>query len=156
MDESAFMLEAIELAEESVRSGGGPFGAVVVVDGRVVGRGVNRVTRDNDPSAHAEVVAIRDACARLQTFRLEGGVLYATCEPCPMCTGTIQWARLERVRYAADRRDAAAAGFDDDRFWSEVARPVDQRELPVSERFLPELGARPFEAWARQTDRVDY
>lgn len=150
------MDEAIALALDGVRRGeGGPFGAVVVRDGRVVGRGNNRVTSSNDPTAHAEVVAIREACAALGSFSLAGCELYTSCEPCPMCLGAIAWARLDRVVYAGTRADAAAAGFDDAEFYDEVCRPIDERRLPMVP--LGRAGAlAAFDAWRAKADRVDY
>ena len=153
-DEEA-LRRAIALAVENVARGGGPFGAVVVRDGDIVGEGANRVTRDNDPTAHAEVVAIRDACRRLGTFRLDGAVVYSSCEPCPMCWSTIQWSRAARLCYAADQHTAAAAGFDDAAFWREVALPMDARALPAR-RLLAEHGGAPFDAWRAKADRTPY
>jgi tRNA(Arg) A34 adenosine deaminase TadA len=153
-DEDA-MRRAIALAIGNVAEGGGPFGAVVVKDGRVVGEGVNRVTRDLDPSAHAEVVAIRDACRRLGTFKLDGAVVYASCEPCPMCWSAIQWSRAARVCFAATQDDAAKAGFDDAVFWREVAVPQRRRALK-SRRLLPGEANEPFAAWLAKTDRTAY
>ena len=144
-----FMREAIRLAGRAVRDGtGGPFGAVVVRRGRIVGRGQNTVLADNDPTAHAEVNAIRAACARLRRFRLDDCELYGSCEPCPMCLAAIQWARLRRVHYAATRHDAARAGFDDARFYREVTVAMRQafraESLPV------------FAAWNRKPDKTPY
>jgi len=116
-----FMKEAIRLARESK---GGPFGAVVVKDGQIIGRGANQVTVVNDPTAHAEVIAIREACRHLQDFRLTGCEIYASCEPCPMCLAAILWARLDRVYFALTRQDAAAMGFDDEQFYRELAKPT--------------------------------
>ncbi len=150
------MDEAVDLAVKGVLSGeGGPFGAVVVKDGAVVGRGNNRVTSSNDPTAHAEIVAIREACAALGTFSLAGCELYTSCEPCPMCLGAIAWARFDRVYYAGNRDDAAAAGFDDAEFYDEVCRPIDERHLPMIS-FRRTDAQRAFEAWRAQGDRVDY
>jgi tRNA(Arg) A34 adenosine deaminase TadA len=153
-DEEA-LRRAIALAIDNVARGGGPFGAVVVRDGAIVGEGTNRVTIDNDPSAHAEVVAIRDACRRLGTFRLDGAVVYSSCEPCPMCWSAIQWSRASRLCYAADQRDAADAGFDDAVFWREVASPLTSRALRA-ERRLAESGLEPFDAWRAKADRMPY
>jgi guanine deaminase len=149
------MAEAIELAVESVRSGGGPFGAVVVKDEQVIGRGRNRVTPANDPTAHAEIVAIRAACAALGSFQLTGCEIYTSCEPCPMCMGAIYWARPARVHFAATRADAASAGFDDAHIYDELASPVGQRGIPM----LPLMRAEAleaFEAWNRKTGKVPY
>jgi guanine deaminase len=153
-DEDA-LRRAIALAVENVAQGGGPFGAVVMRDGAIVGEGVNRVTRDNDPSAHAEIVAIRDACRRLGTFRLDGAVVYSSCEPCPMCWSAIQWSRAGRLCFAADQHAAAAAGFDDASFWREVAAPVQVRALSWR-RLLAEQGHAPFDAWRAKSDRTPY
>ncbi len=138
--------EAIALAAANARDGGGPFGAVVVRDGQVIGRGVNRVTAEHDPTAHAEVQAIRAACRALGQHDLSGCTLYASCEPCPMCLGAILWARLDRLVYAATREDAAAAGFDDTVFHEEVSRPAAERKLPSEHLAHPDTGA-PFAAW---------
>ncbi|HMH23420.1 MAG TPA: nucleoside deaminase [Puia sp.] len=126
-----FLQQAIGLAKEGIGKGlGGPFGCVIVKDGRVVGQGSNRVTSSNDPTAHAEVVAIRDACDKLGDYQLTGCDLYASCEPCPMCLGAIYWARPRRVVYAATRHEAADAGFDDDLIYREINLPVGQRQIP--------------------------
>ncbi len=150
------MQEAVELAVENVRAGrGGPFAALVVKDGAVIARGVNRVTATNDPTAHAEIVAIREACRRLGTFQLDGCDLYTTCEPCPMCMGAIYWARPRRVYYAATRQDAAAAGFDDDYIYDELAKPPAARRITMIP-LLRQKARRAFDAWAQQEGRVEY
>ncbi len=150
------MLRAIELALENVRSGrGGPFAAIVVRDGRILAEGVNLVTSTNDPTAHAEMVAIREACRRLGSFQLTGCEIYATCEPCPMCLGAIYWARPARVYYALTRQDAAAVGFDDALIYEELQRPPDRRRIPLIQ--IMHERARPiFEAWERKHDKVRY
>src|SRR5262245_60411221 len=131
-----FMREAIRLSTEMMRRGrGGPFGAVVVRGNRIVGRGCNQVTSGNDPTSHAEIVAIRDACRRLKTVHLEDCELYSSCEPCPMCLSAIYWARLRRVYYANTRKDAARIEFDDDFIYTEVSRPISKRSL-VMKQFL--------------------
>ena len=151
-----FMLEAIELAVSNVRSGqGGPFAALVVRDGEVVGQGTNRVTTSNDPTAHAEISAIRDACASLGRHQLDGCTIYATCEPCPMCMGAIYWARPERVFFAATREHARDAGFDDDYIYRQLALPRDDRSIGMMQ-VCPDAAQRPFEAWLRYDDRVEY
>ena len=155
MNDEEALRRAIALASENVANGGGPFGAIVVKDGRVIGEGANRVTLDNDPSAHAEVVAIRDACRRLGDFKLDGAVIYSSCEPCPMCWSAIQWSRAARHCFAADQIDAAAAGFDDAVFWREVSVPMTRRALPVK-RLLPEEGRKPFAAWQAKADKTPY
>jgi len=152
----SYLREAVRLAVENVRAGrGGPFGALIVRDGEVVGRGTNRVTTDHDPTLHAEVAAIRDAARRLRTFRLDGCDIYASCEPCPMCLGAVYWARLDRVFYAAVQEDAAAAGFDDAFLHEELARPPGERRLPARRMAVEEAG-RPFREWERAEDRVEY
>src|SRR3954470_9019117 len=130
MSAEKYMREALSLAEAGMRSGrGGPFGCVVVRKGEIVGRGHNRVTSTNDPTAHAEVVAIRDACSNLGTFQLDGCTIYTSCEPCPMCLGAIYWARPAAIFYAGTQEDAAAAGFDDEHFYNELDKPNEEREL---------------------------
>lgn len=150
------MRTAVEMAVENVRSGrGGPFAALVVRQGRVVGRGCNRVTIDNDPTAHAEINSIRSAAAAMGTFNLAGCELYATCEPCPMCLGAAYWARLDRIFYAATRDDAMAAGFDDETIYKELARPLSERSIEMI-RTLPEEADTAFRAWADYETRVPY
>ncbi len=152
-DES-FLRRAIELADTHMRSGhGGPFGAVVVRDGRVVGEGWNRVTSVNDPTAHAEVVAIRAACAALGTFSLADCTLYASCEPCPMCLGAIHWARIGTVYYAADRHDAAAVGFDDEALYRVLAG---EAAGPALYQMLQAEGVAVMQAWRNLPGRVQY
>ena len=156
MNEVELLREVIEMGVESAAGEGGPFGALVAVEGgRVVGRGTNRVISDGDPTLHAEVVAIREACRTLGTHDLTGSVLYASCEPCPMCFGAAYWARVDRIVHAASRADAAAAGFDDAAIHADVARPPAEREL-VTVQFLAEDGWRPFAAWAANPARVRY
>ena len=150
------MEEAIRLSREKMLAGqGGPFGAVIVADDEIIGRGWNRVTSTSDPTAHAEIVAIRDACRQLGSFQLDGCELYSSCEPCPMCLGAIYWARPSRVFYAATREDARRAGFDDAFIYDEVVLPIDQRQIPM----LP-LARAPavevFRDWARLDGRIDY
>ena len=155
MNDVELLREVIELGVQSASGGGGPFGALVAVDGRVVGRGTNRVVGSGDPTQHAEVVAIREACRTLGTHDLSGAVLYASCEPCPMCFGAAWWARLDRIVHAASRADAAGAGFDDAAIHADVARAPDQREL-ATVQLLAEEGWRPFAAWEANPDRVAY
>jgi tRNA(Arg) A34 adenosine deaminase TadA len=134
MDDEGFLREAIRLAAEySMSNVGGPCGAVVVRNGMVLGRGWNQVISTNDPTAHAEVIAIRTACRELRDFRLSGCVLYASCEPCPLCFAASCWARLDRIVFAATREDAATIGFDDARFYEELSRPASQRQIPMSQ-----------------------
>ncbi len=150
------MQSAIQLALENVRSGrGGPFGAVVVKDGKIVASGVNQVTSSNDPTAHAEIVAIRAACAALGAFQLDGCDLYTSCEPCPMCLGAIYWARPQRVFFGARASDAADAGFDDQFIYDQIATPQVGRRIP----FLPLMrdeALEIFRAWQASPNRVDY
>lgn len=146
---------AVSLAEQNVTEGGGPFGAVIAVGGDVIGRGQNRVTRDNDPTAHAEIQAIRDATSSLGTFSLAGATLYTSCEPCPMCLAASLWARIDRIVYAADRADAAAAGFDDSEFYELFGRDRATWSTEVVEHRIASAD-RPFEAWRANPARVDY
>jgi len=153
---NAFMQEAIQRAMENVRSGqGGPFGAVVVKDGRVIAAGANSVTTTNDPTAHAEVLAIREACRALGTFQLTGCDLYTSCEPCPMCLGAIYWARPDHVYFAATAGDAADAGFDDSFIYDELKLPLQERKIPL-EPMMREEGLAPFREWTNKNDRVNY
>lgn len=152
----AFLREAIRLSIEKMEANeGGPFGAVIVREGQIIGRGWNRVTSTNDPTAHAEVVAIRDACAHLQTFSLAGCEIYASCEPCPLCLAAIYWSRLDRVYYAATRDDAAAAGFDDRSFYREFAKPAGERSIPM-EQALRDEACVALQAWRKKEDRIRY
>ena len=150
------MRRAIELSLDNVRSGrGGPFAAVVVKDGRVIGEGTNRVTSTNDPTAHAEVVAIRDACAALGTFDLGGCELFTTCEPCPMCLGAIYWARPARVWFGNTAADAAAIGFDDAAIYEQMRLPHADRTIPLVQ-LLREEAQVAFEAWRDKPDKIPY
>lgn len=151
-----FMQQAIDLAVENVSSGaGGPFGAVVVKDGKVLATGVNRVTANHDPTAHAEVQAIRAACAALGDFQLKGCVVYTSCEPCPMCLAAIYWSRCEGIFYGCTAADAAAAGFDDSFLYVEVKKPISERTIPT-ERLLGDEAMETFNTWRAQTDKVEY
>jgi guanine deaminase len=151
-----FMERALALAVEHAAAGhGGPFGAVVVADDRIVGEGWNAVVTTNDPTAHAEVQAVRAACRTLGRFTLAGCDVYTSCEPCPMCLGALLWARPRTVYYAATRADAAAAGFDDARFFDDVVCAPEARSLPFV-RILPEAAGAPFAAWLAKPDRVPY
>ncbi|MDQ6700504.1 MAG: nucleoside deaminase [Acidobacteriota bacterium] len=153
---NAFMTEAIRLAIANVESGdGGPFAAIVVRHGEIVSRGVNLVTSTTDPTAHAEVVAIRKACQALNTFELHDSEIYTTCEPCPMCMGAIYWARLARVYFANTRADAAQAGFDDSFIYDEIARPVDSRKIPMT-GLMREEALESFRVWERTQDKIRY
>ncbi|WGX98109.1 nucleoside deaminase [Nocardioides sp. L-11A] len=155
MSEHAWLVRAVDLATSSVAEGGGPFGAVVVRDGAVVAEGQNRVTRDLDPTAHAEVVAIRAACTALASFELRGCTLYTSCEPCPLCVSASLWARLDRVVYAADRDDAARGGFDDRAFYELFDRPRTAWAMPVTQVVTAEAAA-PFDAWLANAARTAY
>lgn len=154
-DDDRWLARAVTLATENVADGGGPFGAVIVRDGAEVASGVNRVTRDLDPTAHAEVVAIRAACRASESFSLAGAVLYSSCEPCPLCLTASLWARLDRVVFAADRHDAAAAGFDDREFYELLERDRDTWPNPVESHRIETAGT-PFAAWTSAEERTDY
>jgi guanine deaminase len=154
--DARFVREAIRLSRERMRQGrGGPFGAVVARDGVIVARGWNAVTSSLDPTAHAEVVAIRRACRKLGSFSLAGCVLYASCEPCPMCLAAAYWARVDRLVFAATREDAARAGFDDELIYREVPLPPEARSLPT-DRLLRSEASAVFEEWLAKPDRVAY
>lgn len=156
MSQAAFMRAAVQLAENGMRSGrGGPFGCVVVRRGEVVGRGSNRVTSTNDPTAHAEVVAIRDACTALRTFQLTDCELYTSCEPCPMCLAAIYWARIPQVFYGNTRADAAAIGFDDDFIYQQIPLPPEQRTVKM-ELLLRDEAQTAFQEWTAKTDKIRY
>jgi guanine deaminase len=151
-----FMRMAIRLSLQKMRENhGGPFGAVIVRNGKIVGRGWNRVTSSNDPTAHAEVTAIREACKKLETFQLDDCDLYTSCEPCPMCLAAIYWARLRKVYYANTRKDAAAIDFDDDFLYREVALPVARREIPMKQ-LLRKDALNVFAEWKKKTDKIPY
>ena len=151
-----FMREAIKLSVQRMRrGGGGPFGAIVVRGGKIVGRGWNQVASSNDPTAHAEIMAIRDACQRLKTFRLEDCELYASCEPCPMCLSAIYWARLKKIYYGNTRKDAAKIEFDDDFLYRQVALPIRQRSLPMKQLLRAEA-SQAFAEWREKVDKIRY
>jgi len=151
-----FMTQAIEQSENGMKNNdGGPFGAIVVKDGKIVGVGNNKVTSSNDPTAHAEVIAIRDACKNLNTFQLDGCVLYTSCEPCPMCLGAIYWARPDKVFYANTREDAAQIGFDDDFIYSEINLPMNERKIPF-EQISREESLQVFRQWSQKSDKTAY
>src|SRR5215471_13443427 len=152
----AFMEQAIALATENVTSGaGGPFGAVIVRDGKVIATGVNRVTTTNDPTAHAEIVAIRNACAVLNGFRLDGCEIYTSCEPCPMCLAAIYWSHCDAIFYGNTAKDAAEAGFDDEHLYSEMKQPVGERRIPTV-NLLREKAISSFDAWRASINKVHY
>lgn len=150
------MQEAIALSLDAIRTGkGGPYGAVVVKDGSVIGRGMNEVTSMNDPTAHAEMTAIRQACDMIQSWQLPGCELYTSCEPCPMCMGAIYWARLDRVYYANTKETAAQFGFNSAYFYEQVASTPDQRDMPMI-LFMSEAAIAAFEEWSDKTDKQSY
>jgi len=150
------MLEAIKKAEENIITGkGGPFGAVVVRNGEIISAVGNCVTSTNDPTAHAEVVAIREACKTLDTFDLSGCEIYASCEPCPMCLGAIMWARIDKLYYAANRIDASRAGFDDELFYTELALPIEKRSLKPIQLLQKEANVI-FDKWVEETNKIPY
>ena len=155
-DSTEFMREAIRLSREGMQTGhGGPFGCVIVKNGTVVGRGTNRVTSTCDPTAHGEVVAIREACAAMKTFDLTGCTLYTSCEPCPMCLAAIYWARIDMIYYANTRVDAADIGFDDDLIYREVALAIEHRSKSMKS-LLREEAITVFEEWMKKADRIPY
>lgn len=156
MTDAELMDHALDLAVDNVRNGrGGPFAALVVRDGAMIASGTNRVTTAHDPTAHAEVMAIRAACTIVDDYRLDGCTLISTCEPCPMCMGAVYWARLDRVVYAASRTEAAAAGFDDHHIYEEIEKPPSERQLPM-DRCGADDAHRPFDTWAEYDERVEY
>ena len=155
MKKEDFMRQAIALSEENVRQGGGPFGAVIVKDGEVVATGTNRVTASHDPTAHAEVSAIRAACQRLGTFDLSGCDIYTSCEPCPMCLGAIYWAHLDHIYYGNNKADAARIGFDDSFIYEELSLERDRRHKPMTE-LLPHEAKAAFRAWEEKADKQAY
>ena len=151
-----FMRRAIELAQTGIDSNaGGPFGAIVVRNGEIIAEGCNRVTSTNDPTAHAEVVAIRLACERLGSFQLEDCVIYTSCEPCPMCLGAIYWARPAQVFYACTREDAASVGFDDQFIYDEIEKPIRERQIEMV-NLLGAEGVSVFKNWAGKPDKTEY
>ncbi len=151
-----YMQRAIELARAGMQSGaGGPFGAVVVKDDVIIAEGWNRVTSTNDPTAHAEVTAIRLACEKLGSFQLDGCVIYTSCEPCPMCLGAIYWARPDKVYYGCDRQDAADIAFDDQFIYDEIDAPIGQRQIPF-QQLAQAAAVEVFKAWAAKTDKTEY
>ena len=156
MDNKVFMQKAIELSIDNVKSGnGGPFGAVVVKDGKIIAQGANSVTSNKDPTAHAEVMAIRESCKVLGTFQLDGCDIYTSCEPCPMCLGAIYWARPNKVYYANTKKDAADIKFDDDFIYAEIAKPLSERSLQFIQLSRTEA-LEAFKLWATNQDKIDY
>ena len=155
-EQELFMRAAIQLAEDGSKAGaGGPFGAVVVKDGIIIGRGWNQVTSMNDPTAHAEVMAIRDACSKLGSFQLDDCEIYTSCEPCPMCLGAIYWARPSKIYYACTHNDAAKAGFDDSFIYEEIIITPAERKIPGI-MLLQEEARKVFEKWLQKEDKVKY
>ena len=156
VDPKTFMREAIALSKNNVQaSAGGPFGAVIVKDGKVIGRGVNKVTSLNDPTAHAEIIAIREACATLGNFSLSGCEIYSSCEPCPMCLSAIYWARIGKIYYANTQKDAAHINFDDAFLYEQVALPKEARTIAYVS-LLPEEAIAVFEEWQQKQDKIPY
>jgi guanine deaminase len=154
--DNPFMARAIQLSLDNVLSGaGGPFGAVIVKDGSVIAEGVNRVTSANDPTAHAEVVVIREACSKLGVFTLEECAIYTSCEPCPMCLGAIYWARIDRIYFGNVAADASNIGFDDSFIYHEFARPLPQRSIPI-EQMMREQAMAAFRAWQEKPNKIQY
>lgn len=154
-DDIYFLKLAIELAKENVKNGGGPFGAVIVKDGQIIAKGTNRVTSNNDPTAHAEIVAIRQACDKLNDFQLTDCIIYSSCEPCPMCLGAIYWARPKKLVFAANKFDAANAGFDDSLIYDEIQLPYSDRHLETINLRIDE-SLQPFELWMSESNKRTY
>ena len=150
-----FMLRAITLSIESVKTGGGPFGSVLVKNDKIISEGFNKVTTTNDPTAHGEIVAIREACKKLNNFNLNGSELYSSCEPCPMCLSAIYWARIDKVYYANTRKDAQKIDFDDSLIYSEFQKNIDKRKIPMAQMMRSEA-LKAFEMWDKKTDKVKY
>jgi len=156
MCKEKFIQEAVNAALKGINNNeGGPFGCVVVKDGKIVGRGNNKVTSTNDPTAHAEVIAIRDACKNLDSFQLDGCEIYASCEPCPMCLGAIYWARPDKVYYGSNQVDAANIGFDDEFIYKEISLPYVDRSIPF-EQLAREIALVPFQEWTKKIDKTKY
>ena len=150
-----FMNRAIELSIESVNKDGGPFGSVIVKDNKIIAEGSNKVTSTNDPTAHGEIVAIREACKKINNFSLKGCELYSTCEPCPMCLSAIYWARIDKIYYANTRKDAQKIDFDDSLIYSEFQKNIDKRKIPMIQMMRNEA-LKAFELWDKKTDKVKY
>jgi|TARA_B110000438_G_scaffold284610_1_gene313836 guanine deaminase len=150
-----FMLRAIKLSIESVKTGGGPFGSVIVRDNKIISEGFNKVTTTNDPTAHGEIVAIREACKKLNNFNLSGSELYSSCEPCPMCLSAIYWGRIDKVYYANTRKDAQEIDFDDSLIYSEFKKNIDKRKIPMIQIMRNEA-LKAFELWDKKSDKVKY
>lgn len=155
MQEEQYMREAIKLASDNIDNNGGPFGAVIVKDGQIVGKGVNRVTANNDPTAHAEVSAIRDASKNLNTFDLSGCIIYTSCEPCPMCLGAIYWARISKIYYGNTQSDAANIDFDDSYIYRQIEKNIGSRMIPEIQ-MLHEESIENFEKWEKSQNKIKY
>ena len=154
-EDRRFMQMAINLSIENVANGGGPFGAVIVRDGEVLATGTNRVTMNNDPTAHAEVSAIREACAKIGDFKLEGSTCYTSCEPCPMCLSALYWAGVERIVYGNTKDDAKAINFDDSFIYDEIGKPYAKRAIPC-QNFMRKEALEGFRAWTEKEDKIEY
>ena len=150
-----FMQRAIELSIESINSGGGPFGSVIVKDEKIISEGMNRVTVDNDPTSHGEIVAIRNACKKLNTFNLSDCSLYSSCEPCPMCMSAIYWSRIGKVYYANTRDDAKKINFDDSLIYSEIPKKNEDKKIPIKQMMRDEA-LKAFNLWDKKTDKIEY
>ena len=150
-----YMKRAIELSKKNIEHGGGPFGAVIVKDGKIIGEGFNKVTANNDPTAHAEVEAIREACKNISNFDLNGAEIYTSCEPCPMCLSAIYWARLSKIYYANTKKDAAEIEFDDDFIYTEIPKPISERKISMVQMMRPEA-LEVFKAWQVSTVKIKY
>jgi guanine deaminase len=150
-----FMKRAIELSKRNIESGGGPFGAVIVRDGKIIGEGWNKVTANNDPTAHAEVEAIRTACQNEKNFDLSGAEIYTSCEPCPMCLSAVYWARLSKIYFANTKKDAADIHFDDDFIYTEIPKPLNERQIPMIQMMHQEA-LEVFKAWDQSTIKINY
>ncbi len=154
-NEERFMREAIRLSRESVKNGGGPFGAVIVKEGKIIAAASNKVTQNNDPTAHAEVSAIREAAKKLNTFNLSGCEIYTSCEPCPMCFGAVYWARLDKLYFANTKQDAKAIGFDDSFIYEEINLPYERRKIP-NIQILRNEALKAFKDWEENEDKTEY
>ena len=150
-----FMQRAIELSIESINSGGGQFGSVIVKDEKIISEGMNRVTVDNDPTSHGEIVAIRNACKKLNTFNLSNCSLYSSCEPCPMCMSAIYWSRIGKVYYANTRNDAKKINFDDSLIYSEIPKKNEDKKIPIKQMMRNEA-LKAFDIWDKKTDKIEY
>lgn len=151
-----FMSQAVKAALKGMSNNeGGPFGCIIVKDGEIIGRGNNKVTSTNDPTAHAEVTAIRDACKNIESFQLDGCIIYTSCEPCPMCLGAIYWARPDKVYYGSNQQDAADIGFDDEFIYKEIPLPYEKRSIPF-EQIARDIALEPFQKWTEKQDKIDY